>query len=156
MTSHIRWVDLAVVSAYLLALTSLGLGFAREQVSTERYFVARRSIPAWAMGMSILATLITSVTFIAYPGSSYDKDWSLLVPGFMVVAVLLLVGGVIIPFYRQAVGMSAYEYFGQRFGRPVRTYACVPSRWDIFPRWDSCSIFWRSPSTASPDGKWTR
>ena len=123
--SHIRWVDLGVVGAYLLALTSLGLGFAREQKSTEQYFVARRSIPSWAMGMSILATLITSVTFIAYPGSAYDKDWSLLVPGFLAVGVLVLVGGVIIPFYRQAVGMSAYEYFGQRFGRPVRMYACV-------------------------------
>jgi len=118
-------VDLGVVGAYLLALTSLGLGFAREQNSTERYFVARRSIPSWAMGMSILATLITSVTFIAYPGSSYDKDWSLLVPGFMAVGVLALVGWVIIPFYRQAVGMSAYEYFGQRFGKPVRVYACI-------------------------------
>ena len=125
MTSHIRWVDLGVVGAYLLALTSLGLGFAREQTSTEQYFVARRSIPSWAMGMSIVATLITSVTFIAYPGSSYDKDWSLLVPGFLVVGVLVLVGGVIIPFYRHAVGMSAYEYFGQRFGKPVRMYACV-------------------------------
>ena len=120
-----RWLDLCVIGAYLLALTSLGLGFAREQTSTEQYFVARRSIPSWAMGMSIVATLITSVTFIAYPGSSYDKDWSLLVPGFMVVGVLVLVGGVIIPFYREAVGMSAYEYFGQRFGGGVRVYACV-------------------------------
>jgi SSS family solute:Na+ symporter len=43
----------------------------------------------------------------------------------MVVGVLALVGGVIIPFYREAVGMSAYEYFGQRFGKPVRVYACI-------------------------------
>ena len=120
-----RWLDMGVIGAYLLALTSLGLGFAREQTTTEQYFVARRSIPSWAMGMSIVATLITSVTFIAYPGSSYDKDWSLLVPGFMVVGVLVLVGGVIIPFYRQAVGMSAYEYFGQRFGGGVRVYASM-------------------------------
>jgi len=125
VSSHIRWVDLGVVGAYLLALTSLGLGFAREQTTTEQYFVARRSIPSWAMGMSIVATLITSVTFIAYPGASYAGDWSLLVQGFFAVGVLALVGTVIIPFYRQAVGMSAYEYFGQRFGWPVRMYACV-------------------------------
>jgi SSS family solute:Na+ symporter len=41
------------------------------QASTETYFVASRSIPSWAMGMSLVATLITSVTFVAYPGSSY-------------------------------------------------------------------------------------
>ena len=41
----------------------------------------------------------------------------------MLVGVLLLVGAVIIPFYRHAVGMSAYEYFGKRFGRPTRMYS---------------------------------
>jgi hypothetical protein len=45
VSSHIRWVDLGVVGAYLLALTSLGLGFAREQTITEQYFFAHRPIP---------------------------------------------------------------------------------------------------------------
>jgi len=121
----VRWLDLAVVFAYILGLTLLGLRFSRRQTSTEAYFVGRRSIPSWAMGMSLLATLITSLTFIAYPGSSYASNWSLLVPGFMVVAVLALVGSVVIPFYRHAVGMSAYEYFGKRFGSPVRAYASL-------------------------------
>ncbi len=71
------------------------------------------------------ATLITSITFVSYPGSAYSKDWSLLVPGFMVVAVLALVGAVIIPFYRLTVGMSAYEYFGKRFGVPTRVYSSI-------------------------------
>ena len=44
------------------------------------------SIPGWAIGMSLLATIITSVTFIAYPGAAYAGDWSLLVPGIMFVA----------------------------------------------------------------------
>jgi SSS family solute:Na+ symporter len=43
----------------------------------------------------------------------------------MVVVVLGLVGTVIIPFYREAVGMSAYEYFGRRFGRPTRVYSSI-------------------------------
>jgi SSS family solute:Na+ symporter len=121
----LRWLDVAVVVAYLLGLTLLGLRFARRQTSTETYFVAKRSIPPWAMGFSILATLITSVTFIAYPGAAYAKNWSLLVPGFMVVVILALVGLVIIPFYRQEVRMSAYEYFGQRFGQPTRVYTSI-------------------------------
>lgn len=65
------------------------------------------------------------VTFIAYPGSAYGGNWSLLVPGFMLLAVLALVGSVLIPFYREAVRMSAYEYFGKRFGTPVRVYASI-------------------------------
>lgn len=118
-----RWIDLWVVCGYVVALAALGLRFARRQTNTETYFVAKRSVPPWAMGMSIVATLVTSVTFVAYPGSSYGGNWSLLVPGFMLLGVLAVVGRVIVPFYRHAVGMSAYEYFGRRFGRPTRFYA---------------------------------
>src|ERR1044072_2461247 len=118
-----RWLDLGIMLAYLAAMVSVGVRFSRKQTSTEQYFVAKRSIPSWAMGMSLVATLITSVTFIAYPGSAYGKNWNYLIPGFMIVIVLMLVGKVIIPFYRHGVGMSAYEYFGKRFGRPTRLYA---------------------------------
>jgi SSS family solute:Na+ symporter len=119
-TSH--WLDLAIMLAYLAAMTLVGLMFSRKATNTEAYFVAKRSIPSWAVGLSMIPTLITSVTFVAYPGSSYAKNWSLLVPGFMLLVTLALVGVVIVPFYRHAVGMSAYEYFGKRFGRPTRMY----------------------------------
>jgi SSS family solute:Na+ symporter len=59
----------------------IGIHFARRQTSTEAYFVAKRSIPFWAMGISLFATLITSVTYVAYPGSAYAGNWSNLVPG---------------------------------------------------------------------------
>jgi len=77
------------------------------------------------MGVSIYAALISSITFIAYPGSAYAGNWNELVPGFMVVGVLILVGLVIIPFFRHAVGMSAYEYFERRFGYKVRAYSAL-------------------------------
>jgi solute:Na+ symporter, SSS family len=119
----LRWLDLSVVIAYMIALALVGVRLSRRQTSTEAYFVAKRSIPAWAVGMSMLATIISAVTFIAYPGSAYAADWSLLVPGVMVVVVLALVGLLIIPFYRRVVGMSAYEYFGNRFGYGARAYS---------------------------------
>jgi SSS family solute:Na+ symporter len=124
MTS-LRWLDAVVIIVYMVAMVSIGLWFARRQTSTEAYFVAKRSIPHWAMGVSIYAALISSITFIAYPGSAYAGNWNELVPGFMVVGVLILVGLVIIPFFRHAVGMSAYEYFGKRFGYKVRAYSAL-------------------------------
>lgn len=120
-----RVLDLAIVAAYLAVMVSVGIYFSRRQTSTERFFVAKRSLPSWVMGLSMLATMISSVTFVAYPGSSYAGNWSLLVPGLMLIAVLPVVGRVIIPFYREAVGMSAYEYFGQRFGTPARVYSAL-------------------------------
>jgi solute:Na+ symporter, SSS family len=121
----VRWIDVVIIAAYMAILCALGVRFSRRQTSTERYFVAKRSIPAWAMGLSLLATLISSVTFIAYPGSAYAGDWSNLVPGLTVIPVLFLTVFVVIPFFRHVVGMSAYEYFGKRFGYPVRVYASI-------------------------------
>lgn len=118
-----RALDLLVIALYMTGMAAIGLYFRKRQTSTESFFIASRGVPSWAMGLSMLATLISSVTFVAYPGSSYAKDWSLLVPGFMVIATLILVASVIIPFYRREVRMSAYEYFESRFGRPVRLYA---------------------------------
>src|SRR5258708_20650104 len=122
---HQRWLDLGIMLTYLIAMVSVGVRFARKQTGTEAYFVASRSIPSWAMGMSLVATLITSVTFVAYPGSAYGKNWSLLVPGFMVGGALLVCGLIVVPFYRHVVGMSAYEYFGRRFGLVARMYSSI-------------------------------
>jgi SSS family solute:Na+ symporter len=123
--THLRWFDVFIVCAYILGLTAIGLRFSRKQTTTEQYFMAKRSIPSWAMGISFMATLVTSLTFVSYPGAAYGKNWSLLVPGLLVIGVLALVGMIIIPFYRQAVGMSAYEYFGKRFGLPTRVYSSI-------------------------------
>jgi SSS family solute:Na+ symporter len=121
----VRWIDLIIVALYMAGMAWIGLRMARRQTSTEAYFVAGRSIPAWAIGMSMMTTLVSSVTFVAYPGAAYAGNWSLLVPGLMLIVVLVIVGTVIIPFYREAVGVSAYEYFGQRFGTGARVYGSV-------------------------------
>lgn len=120
---HLRWLDGVVVVLYFLLVAWIGFRFSRRQTSTEAYFAARRSIPHWAMGVSMFATLISSITFIAYPGSAYAGTWSELYPMFMILGVLVLVGAVIVPFFRHAVGLSAYEYFGQRFGYGARAYS---------------------------------
>ncbi len=118
-----RPLDLLVIAAYIAILAGIGIFFARRQRTTDDYFIARGTIPGWAMGLSLLATIVTSVTFVAYPGSAYAGDWSLLVPGIMFVAVLALAGTVIVPFFRHVVHVSAYEYFGRRFGTIVRLYS---------------------------------
>ncbi len=121
--SSLRWLDAAVIAIYMAAMLLVGRWFARRQTTTEAYFVASRSIPGWATGISIYAALITSLTFIAYPGSAYAGNWAELVPGFTIMITLLPVGAVVVPFYREAVGMSAYEFFERRFGYGVRAYS---------------------------------
>jgi SSS family solute:Na+ symporter len=118
-----RLLDIAVIAVYMAVLVGVGVRVSRRQNTTREYFLADRSIPGWAIGMSLLATIITSVTFIAYPGAAYAGDWSLLVPGIMFVVVIACIGVVVVPFFRHVVAMSVYEYFGKRFGPEVRMYS---------------------------------
>src|ERR1700691_1199225 len=106
----LRTLDLVVIAIYFVAVAFIGLRFARRQTTTEAYFVARSASPAWAMGLSVFATIISSITFIAYPGAAFKGNWNQLVPGFMAVGILLLAGTTLVAFFRHAVGMSAYEY----------------------------------------------
>ena len=59
------------------------------------------------------------------PARLIQGNWNELVPGFMVLGVLVLAGTMIIPFFRHAVGMSAYEYFEKRFGYGARAYSAL-------------------------------
>jgi SSS family solute:Na+ symporter len=120
---NMHLIDIAVIAAYLVALMTIGVCVRGRQKTTDSYFVAGRSVPGWAAGLSLLATIVTSVTFIAYPGAAYAGDWTLLVPGILFVVVIAALGPVLVPFFRHAVSMSVYEYFGKRFGPWVRMYA---------------------------------
>src|SRR5436190_24175354 len=90
MDPHLGWLDYLVVLAYLGAMVWMGLRFSRKQTSSDHYYAGTRRIPAWAVGMSILATIISSVTFVAYPGAAYKENWLLLVERLMVPVVLLV------------------------------------------------------------------
>jgi SSS family solute:Na+ symporter len=60
--NSLRTPDLVVIAIYFIAVAAIGLRFARRQTTTEAYFVANRTIPHWAMGLSIFATIISSIS----------------------------------------------------------------------------------------------
>lgn len=104
---------------------SFGFIFAKKQKTSQNYFLAKGKVPAWALGISLLATLISSVTFLAYPGTGYSSNWILLVQGLMVPVVLLGVIWFIVPLYRKVIKLSTYEYFERRFGNFARYYSSL-------------------------------
>lgn len=121
--AFMQYLNPIIIAVYMAILIGMGFYFSRRQRTTDAYFVANRAVPGWAMGISLLATIITSVTFIAYPGASYAGNWSLMVPGIMMLFVPVVAGLVIVPFFRHVVHMSAFEYFGKRFDNFVRLYS---------------------------------
>ena len=121
--NDIHWIDYLIVFLSVASAIGVGVYFARRQKDTSTYFAAGGKIPAWAVGMSIFATLISSVTFLAYPGAAYGSNWILLVQGLMVPLVLLALIGIIVPLFRKVVRLSTYEYFERRFGVFARMYS---------------------------------
>jgi solute:Na+ symporter, SSS family len=117
--------DLIVLVLYLTAVVCLGLWFARCSGDTEAFMAADRSLPGWAIGLSMFGSYISSISFLANPGNVYAKNWngfvfSLATPIAAAVAVHWFV-----PFYRSTGEVSAYEHLERRFGPWARTYAVI-------------------------------
>jgi len=123
--ANLRTADLVAMVAYLAVVIGLGAWAASRSRTTEGYFLGGRAMPGWAVGLSMLGTAISSVTFLAYPGSAYEGNWSRIVPGLMLPIAALLSVWLFVPFYRRTHLTSAYEYFERRFGNWGRTYACL-------------------------------
>lgn len=128
----LHFIDYAIIIVSFIATLGIGLYFSKRQQSTDNYFTAGGRIPTWAVGISMFATLVSSITFLAYPGEGYSSNWILLVQGLMVPLVLLLIIWFIVPLYRKVIGLSAYEYFEKRFGFFARLYSSLGFVLNIF------------------------
>ena len=118
-----RMGDVIAIVAYFVLLIIVGAWTTKKIKATDDFFIGGRSMPGWAVGLSLLGTAISSITFLAYPGSAFAGNWSRLVPGFM-LPIAALVGIIFfIDFYRRSGFVSAYEYFEKRFGGWGRSYA---------------------------------
>ena len=124
-TNPIHWIDTVIVIISVLFTIGTGFYFSRRQKSSDRYFSGSKTIPSWAIGISIFATLLSSVTFLAYPAAAYKSNWILLVQGLMVPIVLVGVIGFIVPLFRKVIRLSTYEYFERRFGVFARIYSSL-------------------------------
>src|ERR1700761_1866319 len=125
MNKSLHFADILIIAVFLAVTLYLGLRFAKKKQSTQSYFLAKGKVPAWAIGMSLLSSMISSVTFLAYPGEGYSSNCILLVQGLMVPVVLLGIIWFIVPLYRKVIGLSTYEYFEQRFGTFARYYSSL-------------------------------
>ena len=121
----LRSADIFVLALYSLFVLLVGFLVSRGKKDAEDYFLAGRKLPAWAIGLSILGTCISSVTYIAYPGMAFARDWQYLVQGLTLP--LLIAAGLlaVVPFYRNHIRMSVTEYVQKRFGPGVRAYTLV-------------------------------
>lgn len=120
---HIHTLDLAIVIAYLLGVTALGIYFRRGQSDVRDYFLGGRSAPWWAIALSIVATETSTLTIIGTPAIAYAGNLTFLqlVFGYLIGRILIVL--LLLPGYFRGEFFTAYALIEKRFGRRMRALA---------------------------------
>ena len=118
-------LDWGVFALYFVGVISFALYQSRKNEGIEGYFLGNRSLPWWAIGLSVMATQASAITFIGTTGQAFDGgmefiQFYLALPFAMVVLCLVFV-----PFFYRARVFTAYEYLEQRFDSKTRSLAGV-------------------------------
>ena len=100
-----------------------GCSFFNKKRSSEEFTSAGRSLPGWVVGMSIFATYVSSISYLAYPGKAYMSDWNAFVFSLSIPIASYFAAKYFVPFYRSIGSVSAYSFLEERFGLWARMYA---------------------------------
>ena len=125
MTSQLRTTDLIVLIVYMAGVFAMGCWFARKSGKPEGFMAAGRSLPGWAVGLSIFGTYVSSIGFLGNTGKAYGGTWNSWVFGLSLPIAAFIAVRWFIPLYRGSSEVSAYYHLEKRFGPWARTYALV-------------------------------
>src|SRR5690606_3352681 len=103
----------------------IALYCSRRNTSTEEYFVGGRRFRGWVIGLSLVGTSISSVTFLAYPADAFKTGWLRYLPNLALPFAIAMAAWFFLPFFRRGNLTSAYEYLEQRFGPSLRVYGAA-------------------------------
>jgi SSS family solute:Na+ symporter len=127
-------IDLAIIIAYLVIITTVGLLISRRVHSARDFFLAGRSLAWWVIGLSIIGTNIGANDYVGASGGAYqfgiaqaNFEWVGAIPA-MILASLIF-----IPLYWRAEVYSIPEYLGLRYNSTVRLMAAgIASIFSVF------------------------
>ena len=121
MLAALTWQDNAVILVYLAGMVGLGLWLGRRERSDEEYFLAGRKMPWFAVGVSVIASILSSITYLSEPGEIWKSGATHIAGKMLAIPVeMALVFFVCIPFMMRFRFTSAYDYLGLRFGAATR------------------------------------
>lgn len=119
-------IDLVIFIVYMAGILFFGASFYfKKGRTTDDYITGGRKLPSWAIGMSIFATFVSSISFLALPGNAYLTNWNGFVFSLSIPLAALVAVKYFVPLYRRIESESAYYYLEERFGSWARIYASV-------------------------------
>lgn len=125
MGKHFGTIDWIVLSVYFVVTMGVGFYFHRKSRSTEGFTAGGRSLPGWVCGLSIFATYLSSISFLALPGKAYASNWNAFVFSLSLPIATFAAVKYFLPYYRRSGEVSAYAHLENRFGAWARIYASV-------------------------------
>ena len=119
------WINWTVLGVYLLGMLFLGYYFMKRAGSSDDFFKGGGRIPWWAAGISIYATMLSAITYMAIPAKAFATNWTYYVMLLMILVVSFPVVKYYLPFFRRLNVTSAYEYLQRRFNYSTRLMASI-------------------------------
>ena len=118
-----RPLDWIVLITSLVSIVLYGLYRGRGSNTVDRYLLAGKSMPWYAMGLSIMATQASAVTFISTTGQSYVDGMRFVQAYFGLPLAMIVICSTVVPLFHKAKIYTAYEYLERRFDSKTRTLA---------------------------------
>jgi solute:Na+ symporter, SSS family len=114
-------LDWAIVVGYVGWLISDGIKRTRLERTTESYFLANRSLPWWAVGLSVMATQLSAITLVGTTGQGYNDGLRFIQFYYGLPLAMIVLSLTVVPFFYRARVYTAYEYLERRFDLKTRT-----------------------------------
>ncbi len=120
---NLSLLDLIVFIVLTLGNVLFGASFFFKNKTSDQFTTGGGKLPAWVVGMSIFATFVSSISFLALPGKAYMTNWNAFVFSLSIPIASILAVKYFVPLYRGLGSISAYNYLEIRFGAWARIYA---------------------------------
>ena len=120
-----RPLDWIVLVSTLVSIIAYGLYRARGSNTVDRYLLAGKSMPWYAMALSIMATQASAVTFMSTTGQSYVDGMRFVQFYFGLPIAMIVISYIVVPVFHHAQVYTAYEYLEKRFDSKTRVLASV-------------------------------
>lgn len=118
--SGLETLDFIAIGLYLVVTFGIAVWFGRKQKTTEDFFVGGRHMPWFAVGLSILATLFSTLSYLGAPGEMIKHGVGLFIGNLAIPFSMAVVMLLWIPFFMRLRVTSAYEYLERRFNYTAR------------------------------------
>jgi Na+/proline symporter len=118
-------IDWGIIGIYLAWVVFDGIRLSRNTGRLEGYFLASRSLPWWAVGLSVMATQLSAITMVSSTGQGYADGMGLLQQYYALPIAMIIIAVTFVPFFRNARVYTAYEYLERRFDAKTRAFTAL-------------------------------